>query len=135
MLKFVAGHDIVVQPASINIVFECKQAQQYSRAHHLRFIRAVSWSAQNAESHWSHVHTTLTVKHFSFHVFLYNVLVTARLFKSLNVTKTTNIFLAHLRFLKKLQIFLMLLGIIIHAAPPLPKSTLISSYQRQKHLA
>jgi len=27
MLKFVAGHDIVVQPASINIVIECKQAQ------------------------------------------------------------------------------------------------------------
>jgi len=61
MLKFVAGHDIVVQPASINIVFECKQAQQYSRTHHLRFIRAVSWSAQNVESHWSHVHITLTV--------------------------------------------------------------------------
>jgi len=70
MLKLVAGHDIVVQPASINIVFECKQAQQYSRTHHLRFIRAVSWSAQNAESHWSHVHITLTVKHFSFHAFL-----------------------------------------------------------------
>ena len=48
MLKSVAGHDIVVQPASINIVFECKQAQQYSRTHHLRFIRAVSRSAQNA---------------------------------------------------------------------------------------
>jgi len=55
MLKFVAGHDIVVQPVSINIVCECKQTQQYSRIHHLGFIRAVSWSAQNAESHWSHV--------------------------------------------------------------------------------
>ena len=33
------------------------------------FIRAVSWSAQNAESHWSHVHITLTVEHFSFHPF------------------------------------------------------------------
>jgi len=69
MLKFVAGHDIVVQPASINIVFECKQAQQYSRTHQLGFIKAVSWSAQNAESHWSHVHITLTVEHFSFHAF------------------------------------------------------------------
>jgi len=28
----------------------------------------------------------------------------------------------------------MLLG-IMHAAPPLPKSTLISSYQQHKHLA
>jgi len=40
------------------------------------------------------------------------VWVTARfdvLFMSLNVTKTINIFLAHFRFLKKLQIFLMLL--------------------------
>ena len=47
-----------------------------------------------------------------------------------NVTKTINIFLAHFCFLKKLQIFSMLLG-IMHAAPPLPKSPLISSYQRQ----
>ena len=56
------------------------------------------------------------------------------LFKSLNVTKTINTFLAHFHFLKKLQIFLMLLG-IMHAAPPLPKSPLISSYQQHKHLA
>jgi len=35
ILKFAAGHGAVVQPASINIVFECKQAQQYSRTHHL----------------------------------------------------------------------------------------------------
>ena len=35
ILKFVTGHDTVVQPASINIVFGCKQAQQYSRTHHL----------------------------------------------------------------------------------------------------
>jgi len=63
ILIFVAGHDTVVQPASINIVFGCKQAQQYSRTHNLGFIRAVSWSAQIAESHWSHVHVTLTVEH------------------------------------------------------------------------
>jgi len=31
------------------------------------FIIAVSWSAQNAESHWSHVHVTLIVEHFNFH--------------------------------------------------------------------
>jgi len=64
-------------------------------------------------------------------------LVTARfniLFKSINVTKTINIFLAHFRFLKKKQIFLMLLGIML-AAPPAPKSPLISSNQQQKHLA
>ena len=47
-LNFVAGHGTVVQPASINIVFGCKQAQQYSRIHQLSFIRAVGWSAQNA---------------------------------------------------------------------------------------
>jgi len=69
ILKFVAGHGTVVQPASINIVFGYIQAQQYSRTYHLGFIRAVSWSEQNAESHWSHVHTTLTEEHFSFHSF------------------------------------------------------------------
>jgi len=69
ILKFVAGHATVVQPASINMVFGCKQAQQYSRTHHLGFIRAVSWSAQNAESQWSQVHITLAVEHFSFHAF------------------------------------------------------------------
>ena len=53
--------------------------------------------------------------------------VTARfhvLFKSLNVTKTINIFLVPFRLLKKLQILLMLLG-IMHASPPLPKSPFI----------
>jgi len=44
ILKYVAGHGTVVQSASINIVFGCKQAQQYSRTHHLGFIRAVSWN-------------------------------------------------------------------------------------------
>jgi len=67
--KFVAGHGAVVQPASINIVFGYKQAQQYSRTHQLGFLRAVSWSAQNVESHWSHVHITLTVEHSNFHAF------------------------------------------------------------------
>jgi len=51
ILIFVAGHGTVVQPASINIAVGSKQAQQYSRKHHLGFIRAVSWSAQNTESH------------------------------------------------------------------------------------
>jgi len=63
ILKFVAGDGTIVQPASINIVFGYKQAPQYSRKHQLGFIRAVRWSAQNAESHWSHVHITLTVEH------------------------------------------------------------------------
>jgi len=66
ILKFVAGHGTVVQPTSISIVFGCKQAQQYSKTHHLGFIRAVSLSAQNADSHWSHVHITLTVEHLQF---------------------------------------------------------------------
>ena len=55
ILKFVAGHGAVVQPASINIVIGYKEAQQYSRKHQLGFIRAVSWSAQKAESHCSHM--------------------------------------------------------------------------------
>ena len=62
ILIFVSGHGTVVQPASINIVFGCKQTQQFGRTHNLGLIRAVSWSAQNAESHWSHVHVTLTVE-------------------------------------------------------------------------
>jgi len=53
------------------------------------------------------------------------------LFKSLNVTKTIDIFLAHFRFFKKLHIFLMLL-VIMHAVPPLPKSPLIFFYQQKK---
>jgi len=69
ILKFVAAHGTVVQSASIDIVFGCKQAQQYSRTHHLDFIGAVSLSAQNAESHWSHVHITPTAERFSFHAF------------------------------------------------------------------
>jgi len=69
ILKFVAAHGTIVQPASIYIVFGCKQAQQYSKTHHLGFIGAVSLSAQNAESHWPHVHITLTVERFSFHAF------------------------------------------------------------------
>jgi len=69
ILKYVAGHGTVVQPASINIVFGCKQAQQYSGIHQLGFIRAVSWSTQNGESHWSHGHIILTVEHFNLHAF------------------------------------------------------------------
>jgi len=56
------------------------------------------------------------------------------LIKSLNITKTVSVFLAHFRLLQKLQTFLMLLG-IMHAAPPLPKRPLICSYQQQKYLA
>jgi len=35
ILKFVAGHGTVVQLASINIVFGCKQAQQYTKTYNL----------------------------------------------------------------------------------------------------
>jgi len=51
ILKFVAGHGTVIQPVFIDIVFGCKQAQQYRRRHQLGFIRAVTWCAKNAESH------------------------------------------------------------------------------------
>jgi len=61
VFKFVPGHGTVVQSGSINILFGYKQAQQYSRTHQLGFIGAVSWCAQNAESHWSHVH--ISVEH------------------------------------------------------------------------
>jgi len=44
------------------------------------------------------------------------------------ILQTINILLAHFRSLKMLQIFSMLLG-IMPAAPPLPRSPLISSYQ------
>jgi len=67
--KFVAGHGAVVQPASINIAFGYKQALRYSRKHQLGFIRVVSWSAQNAESRWLHVHITLTAEPFNFRAF------------------------------------------------------------------
>jgi len=69
MLRFVAARRTVVQPASINIVYGCKQAQQYRRTYHLGFIGAVSLSARNAQSNWSHVRITLTVECFSFHAF------------------------------------------------------------------
>jgi len=36
-----------------------KHSNLASRTHQLGFIRSVSWSAQNAESHWSHVHITV----------------------------------------------------------------------------
>jgi len=49
MLKFVAGHGTVVHTASITTIFGWKQAQQHSRTYQLGFIKAVSWSAQNAD--------------------------------------------------------------------------------------
>ena len=68
---------------------------------------------------------------------LKEVWVTARfdvLFKSPNVTKTINIFLAHFRFFKKAPNIFNATG--HHACTPTPtKSPLISSYQQQKHLA
>ena len=64
-IKFVSGHGTVVQPACTNIVFGYPQAQQYNE--HVNFVRAVSCSAQNAESHWSHVYITLIVEHINYH--------------------------------------------------------------------
>jgi len=57
-LNFAFGHGTVVQLGYTTIRLWYKQAQQYSRTHQLGFIRAVSWSTQNGESHWSHVHIT-----------------------------------------------------------------------------
>jgi len=47
--------------------------KQYGRIHQLGFIRAISWSAQNAESHWPHVHIIRIVEVFNFHAFYKNV--------------------------------------------------------------
>jgi len=58
-LNFVVGHGTVVQVGCTTIRLWYKQADQYSRTHQLGFIRAVSWSAQNGESRWSHVPITL----------------------------------------------------------------------------
>ena len=69
--------------------------------HHLGFIGVFSWSAQNAESLWSHVHITLKVEDISFHAF-YEAWFTVRLevFSTLlNVARTINIFLVHFRSL------------------------------------
>ena len=101
ILKFVVGHGTVVQPVSINIVFGCKQAQQCSRTHHLGFIRTVNWSAQNASIGCTYHSYSRTLQ---FSCISYEVWLTARfdvLFKSLNVTKTTNTFLAVSSTLKK----------------------------------
>jgi len=57
-LNFVVGHGTVVQLDCTTIRLY-KQATQDNRTHQLGFIRAVSWNAQNGESHWSHVHFTL----------------------------------------------------------------------------
>ena len=101
ILNFVAGHGTVVQPDSINIVFGCKQAQQYSRTHQLSYIRAVGCSAQNDFALVAHHSYSRTLQ---FSCISHEVWVTARfdvLFKSLNVTKTINTFLAHFRVFKK----------------------------------
>ena len=78
-----------------NLVYRgVSKARLITLIHQLGFIRAVSWSAQNTESHWSHVHITLIVENITFHIF-YEVRLTARFevfFKLLNVTKTINIF-------------------------------------------
>jgi len=58
-LNFVVGHCTANQPGCTTSRLWYKQAQQYSRKHQSGFIRAVSWSAQNGESHWSQVHITL----------------------------------------------------------------------------
>jgi len=38
LLKFVAGHGPLVQPASINIVFGYKQAQQYTVVEYINWV-------------------------------------------------------------------------------------------------
>jgi len=106
---------------------------------HSNIVEHINWvlselsvgSAQNPESHWSDVHITLKVEHFSFHA-LYKKCGLQRDLMSCSswLTLQRRSFSCTFPFLKKLQIFLMLPG-IMHAAPPLPKSPPISSYQQQ----
>jgi len=95
------------------------------------FIRAVSWSVQNPESHWSQVHITLKVEHFSFHAFykkcgLQHDLISC----SRWLTLQRRYFSCTFPFFEKATI---LFNANRHYAcsPPLPKSQLISSYQHQ----
>ena len=58
----------VLQIQISNLVYRgVLKARLITLIHQLGFIRAVSWSAQNAESRWSHVHITLVVENISFH--------------------------------------------------------------------
>jgi len=56
---FIVGRGTAVQLSCTTIRLWHKEAQQYIRPHQMSFIRAVSWSTQNGESHWSHVHIAL----------------------------------------------------------------------------
>jgi len=58
-LNFVVGHGTAIQLGCTTSRLWYKQAKQYIRTSQSGFIRAVSWSAQNGESYWSHVHITL----------------------------------------------------------------------------
>ena len=106
--------------ASINIAFGCKQAQQYSRTHQLSFIRAVGWSAQNAFALVVRAYHCYS-RTLQFSCISYEVLLAARfdvLFKSLNVTKTINTFLAHFRVFEKATNLFNATG--HHACSPTP---------------
>jgi len=60
----------ILQMQISNLVYRgVLKARLITLIHQLGFIRAVSWSAQNVESHWSHVHITLIVENISFHAF------------------------------------------------------------------
>jgi len=135
ILKFVAGHGTVVQPISINIIFGCKQAQQYSRTHQLGFIRAVSCSAQNAESHCTHVHITITAEHFSFDAFYKCELQHDMVSCSGRLTLQNNqYFICTFPLFEKAANRFNATG--HHACNPTPtKIPLLSSYQQQKQLA
>ena len=55
LLDMVLQFSLVAQLAD----HDTKKHRNIKRKYQLGFIRAVSWSAQNHESHWSHVHVTL----------------------------------------------------------------------------
>jgi len=100
ILIFVAGRDAVAQPVFINMVFGCKQAQQYSRTYHLvlselsvgvhKMLNRIGCTCMSLLQ-WN----TLVFMHLIRSVGYSAIDV---LFKSLNVIKTINIFLAHFRF-------------------------------------
>jgi len=108
------------------------KARLITLMHHLGFIRGVSWSAQNAESHWSHVHIILMVENISFHAFYKRCGLQRDLksFSSCLTLQSRLISFLHVSALcKSYNSFQCYCTSCLMPALPLPKSPLISSYQ------
>ena len=113
------------------------------RKHQLGFIRAVSWSAQNPESHWSHMHITLTVVRVSLLHSYSNTSTFMHFIRSVGygavwcLVQLAQRYKGDKYFFPFFENATNLFNAAGHHAcsPTLLKSLLISSYQHQKHLA